>query len=257
MDLDRRSLWQIVRRAATCVVLAGSLVVTSVGAAGAATSTPVGGCTMAPVPQMAVASGGVAGAIVDVSAPVGVQLLGGFGVGAWLGPERVIAWHGANVVVVNLAVPSRTRPGAYAGSVRLSCGAPVPVVVHVVAPIAPARRRGGGSLGLGTVPVVRVVAGASVGAVVAVQNPGAVVTLGGAGVAGRWVVPAVIARGGVRDVAVVVHVPSGTPVGRYDGSLVLSLAPPRLPAVPTTGGVGATVSVGYRVVQALVVVVSG
>lgn len=210
-------------------------------------------CAMSSVPQVTAVAGGAAAAIVGVTAPVGARLTGGAGVGSWLRPVSVIAWHGARAVVLDFAIPAGTRPGGYAGTVRLSCGALVPVVVHVADPVAPTARRDGGTVGLGAVPVVRVAAGGSTGAFVLVQNPGAAVILAGAGPAGRWVVPVVIARGVEREIEVEVRVPAGTPDGRYVGTLVLDLAPPDV-----GGGVGAaTAVVGYRVVQRLVVVVSG
>lgn len=197
---------------------------------------------------------GATRAIVDATAPVGVRVLGGGGAGTWTRPANVIAWHGASIVVLDLAVPVGVRPGAYIGSVRLSCGAPVPVVLHVADPVGTTRCRGDGTVGLGAVPVVWVVAGRSGGAAVLVQNPGAVVTVGGVGDAGRWVAPMIIARGAEREIEVVVRVPAGTPDGRYVGAVVLDLAPP---VVGGGAGGAATAVVGYRVVQPLVVVVSG
>ena len=70
----------------------------------------------------------------------------------------------------------------------------------------------------------------------------------------NWrVAPAVIARDPVRDVVVVVHVPAGAPDGRDDGSLVLFLAAPE----PSALNGASTTAVGHRVVEPLVVIVSG
>ncbi|MHB1784379.1 MAG: hypothetical protein ACYCTE_17160 [Acidimicrobiales bacterium] len=238
---------------AACAAVAAGLVSLSAGVVGASVERSAKACTISSVPQFTATAGGVAGAIVDVAAPVGARVLGSGGAGAWARPGSVITWHGARVVVLDLAIPADARPGAYAGSVRLSCGAPVPVVVHVADPNVATARRDGGTVGLGAVPVVRAVAGGSGGAAVLVQNPGAAVTLGGTGDAGRWVVPVAIARGAEREIKVLVSVPTGTRDGRYVGALVLSLAPPVVAVLGDT----ATAVVGYRVVQPLVVIVSG
>lgn len=160
---------RLLSRVAACAAVAAGIVSLPAGVVGASAESSAMVCTMSSVPQLTATAGGVAGAIVDVAAPVGARVLGGVaGAGAWARPASVIAWHGARVVVLGLALPTDARPGAYPGSVRLSCGAPVPVVVHVADPVVPTVRRDGGTVGLGAVPVVRVAAGEST---VNIQTP--------------------------------------------------------------------------------------
>jgi hypothetical protein len=208
---------------------------------------------MISVPQFNGYAGQSAGGIVDVSAPVGVQLTGVRGAGAWVRPSSVVVWHGTLIVVLDIAIPADTPAGSYTGTIQLSCGAPVPIVVHVAVAPVPTRQQDSGTIGLGAVPVARVVAGRPGGVAVVVQNPSAAVTLAGTGPAGRWVAHSTVACGAEREIKVALHVPAGTPDGRYVGTLVLYLAPPKLSSV--AGGT-ATAVVGYRVVQPLVVLVS-